>query len=77
METRRSTDGLETIYYCDPKGILKHGEITDDEKKILLVSLDQNQDSQCEYYQPKWYLRFIDFIVKRSKKADKSGVEET
>lgn len=68
IETRRSANGLETIYYCDPKGILKHGEITDDEKKKLLLSIDQNLDSRCKYYQPNWYLRCIDVITKRFKK---------
>ena len=24
IETMRSVDGLDTIYYCDPEGILKH-----------------------------------------------------
>ena len=64
IETMRSVDGLETIYYCDPEGILKHGEITEDEKKKLLVSIDQNRDSHCEYYKPKWHVRFARFIRK-------------
>ncbi|HIJ55731.1 MAG TPA: hypothetical protein HPQ03_06360 [Deltaproteobacteria bacterium] len=64
IETRRSVDGLETTCYCDPEGILKHGEITEEEKKKLLVSIDQNRDSHCKYYKPKWYVRFARFVKK-------------